>query len=262
MKSDKLPEWIEQETEAFAYDFRHSDPETRESEEYKCWEIAYQALHDSSLDKVWGRAKNYASGHSPAQGQMELVTAIYSALQPKKENFATEREAEEWKDILLKKADDLIRHLHQIPRNYNLYPSLYKEIGELCFPAQKLSDFEIDIASGVTSRVAHEALSGKLISVYCDSVKATNYYHSAHKSQVRGKKAEHTYFVRSLSRDIFQLTGQWKRDTVAAITSSVFNCNYNAKEVIRCTKGMDEEPHIDKYPEELQRFKRDDPAPF
>jgi hypothetical protein len=237
MEDREYPDYIDDDVLDMAIGHRLSHSISHSSSEYNRSEVVYMAVVAPSLEETWKIAKKWlpATGLS---GQRELYLAIYCSLQSPDEIYATEKEADAWRTAFLKKADELQKLLDQKPVNLDLHDQIYLELGEALCPHPNPEDTERKFLAQILPTLTLQALEGDLISTYCNSVISAVYEPSNHRTQVRGFKAERTYFVRTLSQIIFQLTGKWKRDMVAAITSFVFKCNFGAPEVTRCTKGI------------------------
>ncbi|MEQ9464126.1 MAG: hypothetical protein RJQ10_10730 [Haliea sp.] len=176
---------------------------------------------DDRLERAWIRSKSYYPD-SPDYGQVQLWSCIVTAYFYEK-NWATDPEAKRWKNKLDSLINSLANHWEEIPANF--YCDMH-------------IDERPDLDFIVNAKFQWRKLPG--LSEMRSTAANLIVKSAPHGVQVRGEKARRRYFVRSLSTQLKTLTGQWKREIVAEITSVIFECEFTAPDVIRATKGMDQ----------------------
>jgi hypothetical protein len=203
--------------------------------------IAVHCIHDPALKKIWEKMqKIYPS--SPCRGQILLFGDICQSIQPDFLNYATYSEAKAWREEFLATAQSLISLWKSRPHNVAARFHLRKGYYWLT-EKEKNKPFNIDTDIFLDGHFQE----GAFLSLYYGAVKKAGYAPGYHSKQVRGMKAERIHFVRSLSGRMKSMTGQWKREMVAIITSSVFQCDFSAQDVVRSTRGWQEESYDGFY---------------
>lgn len=194
------------------------------------------------LQRVWRRAAKYFP-NVPFRGQIELFDAIWFSFRTPGE-YVSEREATAWKDKFLAKVSELIKLAEVQPDNFDMHDAMFAGLSahspvDINSDIESLNEEDFAERLAVVELLASQADLVGLLAVIEKTVSGVEYSSLWHAGQFRGGNAERAYFVRSLSQNLMRVTGEWKRSTVAEITSVAFSCNYTPKEVVRCTKGLE-----------------------
>jgi hypothetical protein len=214
---DDVPRWIEPETIEHAEVALDVDDSEYDWEPSRV-EAAVKCLRHPELSAVWERAKSYFAG-LPCRGQIQLFDVINGSLPCDYAHYCTLGEAEEWKSKFLTKISEVNALWKGRPVNFSsemIVSELQKtltipdgtELIGPSSPGQHWVNFLLKTESGA---------------------KLFEYSSKGFGKHVKGSNARRTYFVRELSAAIMKMTGQWKRVTVAEITSALFDCNFTAK---------------------------------
>lgn len=242
----RFPDYIE----PFAQDYLRQQLSIESPfEEGSCLsELEQKCICEPTLQSVWERATKYYPDF-PARGQLALLSSIWHSVRYEGIVYATEREAEEWRLEFLRKAQDLRRLWKKKPANYMTLLTTAESFRRL-EQDRYFEDLAAEGAKHLEAETADERIdyfrvpmmieSGDMLSIYIGSAKKAKYNSRGHGKHVRGPKAQRAYFVRNLSARLRGMTGEWKRDSVARITSLVFECNITAEDVRRMCSDLTE----------------------
>tara|TARA_R110002074_G_scaffold316748_1_gene487203 strand:+ start:1634 stop:2455 length:822 start_codon:yes stop_codon:yes gene_type:complete len=190
------------------------------------------------LNPTWKRAKKYFPNLA-FRGQCVLFLAIRSSLRPEG-IYVSEREAGIWKDKFLTKIQEARELAEMTPENLNtfmgLHQNLTRSVGDDAYRDSWNNKGEAGRA--LISLMYGQSNLVSLLDSITHAISQIPYSRKGHASQFKGRNAERAYFVRALSKILMFQTGEWKRSTVAEVTSVAFDCNYTPKEVVRATKDM------------------------
>lgn len=202
----------------------------------------YSFVTSPELKNVWLRAKKFFN-KVPYRGQIVLFIAIRLSFRPSGE-YMSEREAMLWKETFLAKIRELSDFMDLAPKNFDVRDALRNRLSSFVSfkehdNVDELSESDQSVYHALQIVVARGSRPACLLGLTEEAIAEMAYSKKGHASQFRGRNAERAYFVRKLSRILKYQTGDWKRTTVAEVTSVAFECGYTAKEVVRCTKDLE-----------------------